>query len=303
MANNYLDTTGVLVLEKVTSVITALFGDFNLDESYPGNGRAYIAITSEKAAPTWYDILEGLQKLTADLGLSIPGVAENSPEEHLYVLASHFGADQDYELANLIDSIDYGDDPAPSIAFDLAIKFNDGHGLTSMELEGSWSCSKPRLFEFGGYGEFHGRHIFVHGSSTSTLQYGKAMNSALEEGNLDKATAHVVRQIGYLLSGISNSEILNSLRATVGNILTAKSNGQHSESLMKWFAVTGRIPGDDEDSCLVFQDVSRGGAIESFEQAMFEGKPSEARDNVFNEHGASVFINSVVVSNTPIEQI
>jgi len=38
MSNNYSDATGVLVLDRITPVITALFGGFNLDETYPGDG-------------------------------------------------------------------------------------------------------------------------------------------------------------------------------------------------------------------------------------------------------------------------
>ena len=43
MANNYYEATGVLVLDRVTPVIQALFSAFALDESHPGNGQAYIA--------------------------------------------------------------------------------------------------------------------------------------------------------------------------------------------------------------------------------------------------------------------
>ena len=47
MANNYYDATGVLVLDQVTPVITALFGGLKLDASYPGNGEVYIAQIAE----------------------------------------------------------------------------------------------------------------------------------------------------------------------------------------------------------------------------------------------------------------
>lgn len=33
MAQNYYDATGTLVLDKVTPIIKALFGGFNLDET------------------------------------------------------------------------------------------------------------------------------------------------------------------------------------------------------------------------------------------------------------------------------
>jgi hypothetical protein len=46
MAQNYYDGTGVLVLDKVTPVIRGLFGLFRLDETYPGDGRVYIGVSS-----------------------------------------------------------------------------------------------------------------------------------------------------------------------------------------------------------------------------------------------------------------
>lgn len=52
MANNYYEATGVLVLDRVTPVIQALFGAFALDESHPGNGQAYIAQIAEMLTPT-----------------------------------------------------------------------------------------------------------------------------------------------------------------------------------------------------------------------------------------------------------
>ena len=63
MANNYYEATGVLVLDRVTPVIQALFGAFALDESHPGNGQAYIAQIAETTNPQWPDVLDGLEDL------------------------------------------------------------------------------------------------------------------------------------------------------------------------------------------------------------------------------------------------
>lgn len=79
MANNYYDATGVLMLERVTPVITALFGSFNLDESYPGNGQAYIARISESNDPQWSDVLEALTDLAAQFDLPAPD--DEDPED------------------------------------------------------------------------------------------------------------------------------------------------------------------------------------------------------------------------------
>ena len=70
MANNYYEATGVLVLDRVTPVIQALFGAFALDESHPGNGQAYIA-----------QIAETTRKVTAlidDIVKNAPPGSENA---------------------------------------------------------------------------------------------------------------------------------------------------------------------------------------------------------------------------------
>jgi hypothetical protein len=93
MANNYYDATGVLMLERVTPVITALFGGFDLDESYPGDGQAYIARLSESSDPQWSDVLEALTDLASQLDLPVPDDddSENDPMGTIIeVLAKHF---------------------------------------------------------------------------------------------------------------------------------------------------------------------------------------------------------------------
>ncbi|MBN0091635.1 hypothetical protein JTL65_33545, partial [Pseudomonas aeruginosa] len=72
MANNYYEGTGVLVLDRVTPVIKALFGAFALDENHPGNGQAYIAQIAETNDPRWTDVLDGLENLATQLGIPMP---------------------------------------------------------------------------------------------------------------------------------------------------------------------------------------------------------------------------------------
>jgi len=75
------------------------------------------------------------------------------------------------------------------------------------------------------------------------------------------------------------------------------------ETLRHW-AVTGRIPGDHEDTLHVFHVATRQEALDAFDHAIWENeKDAEAgRDNVFKEHGQTVFVNSIVVSDSPIQE-
>ena len=109
MANNYYEGTGVLVLERVTPVIKALFSAFALDETYPGNGAAYIAQIAENNDPQWTDVLDGLEDLAVQLGIPMPDDEELSIPSLLERLASHFGAEQDAELENLIEHHQFED--------------------------------------------------------------------------------------------------------------------------------------------------------------------------------------------------
>lgn len=82
------------------------------------------------------------------------------------------------------------------------------------------------------------------------------------------------------------------------------SSGQdEAKPNLKWFAVTGRIPGDDEDSCHVFHLATREDALNAFADAMWEGETEIDRDSVMKEHGQPVFWNSIVASDTPITEM
>lgn len=159
MANNYYEATGVLVLDRVTPVIQALFGAFALDESHPGNGQAYIAQIAETTNPQWPDVLDGLEDLATQLGIPMPDDEGLSIPPLLELLAVHFRADEDEELGNLIDRHSFEDTADLDALFLIATRFDDGHHLTAIQFEGCWYCSKPRLFEFGGNGCYLTRGI------------------------------------------------------------------------------------------------------------------------------------------------
>lgn len=74
---------------------------------------------------------------------------------------------------------------------------------------------------------------------------------------------------------------------------------------LRYWAVTGRIPGDDEDQLHIFRLATRDDAIAAFEHAIWEREldSEAARENVFKSHGQTIFINSIVASNAPIEEL
>lgn len=218
MANNYYDATGVLMLDRVTPVITALFGGFNLDESYPGNGQAYIARISESNDPQWSDVLEALTDLAAQLDLPAP---DDDDREDITMaaiieaLAKHFGTEQDPELQNLVEHHEFEDSADLEALLLIASRFNDGHNLAAIQFEGCWHCSKPRLFEFGGEGCFLSRELNVFSSSRQASDLGLALRQALLTSDLDKAAALIAKETLSLLAGVDGEQLRDRLRRQV----------------------------------------------------------------------------------------
>lgn len=221
MANNYYDATGVLVLDQITPVITALFDGLNLDAAYPGNGEAYIALISESNAALWDDIHESLAKLATSLGLPMPDEELPPIEELLELLAKHFGTDQDEALVQMIEEHRFEDTADLDALFLIATRFNDSHNLSEIRFEGSWRCDKPRLFEFGGEGWYLSREFETFSISGQALQLGPEIRRALLADELDKAAALIAREANRLLAGINDAARREQLRNRVAALLQA----------------------------------------------------------------------------------
>ncbi|WP_238897536.1 hypothetical protein [Achromobacter xylosoxidans] len=225
MANNYYDATGVLILDRVTPVITALFGGFKLDANYPGNGQAYIARIAEDSNPSWEGVLDGLTVLAAQLDLPAPGMEDDDDDDELSIqavlglLAAHFGADRNEELANLIEHHGFEDDAELEALFLIASCFNDGHNLVAVQFEGCWHCSKPRLFEFGGNGWYLSREVHIVGSSSQSLHLGDQLRKAILANDVEEASALIALEAGSLLAGVSDEDFRMCLRRRVAERL------------------------------------------------------------------------------------
>ena len=219
MANNYYAATGVLVLDRVTPVIQALFGAFALDASHPGNGQAYIAQIAETDNPQWPDVLDGLKSLAAQLGISMPEDEGLSIPPLLELLSMHFGADQDEKLTDLIERHSFEDTADLDALFLIATRFDDGHHLTAIQFEGCWYCSKPRLFEFGGNGCYLSREVRVIGSSSQALHLGDQLCKAIVAADIEEASALIALETINLLAGVSDEPFRMNLRRRVAERL------------------------------------------------------------------------------------
>lgn len=216
MTQHFHDLTGVLVLDQVTPVIKALFGGFKLDESRPGNGEVFIARMSETNDPQWDDIRDQLVALAKQLGLSPSDTeAGATSEDWLSALAEHFNGGA-LLLCNLIEP----DDSAElDDLFEIAQLMDDGHGLKAMKLEAAWHSSKPGLFEFGGSGNYRGRHFVTSSTSSASLSTGTAVDAALAERNSTKAAERLLSDIRHLLAGIADPVLHAEVCAKLGHAL------------------------------------------------------------------------------------
>lgn len=212
MANNYYDATGVLILDQVTPVITALFGAFRLDETSPGDGEVYIARLSESDDPQWDDVLEGLVELANALGQPLPAGDDIGMQAILSALAGHFRANDHEDLKQLIEHDSFEESADLEALFLIATCLDDGHGLAAIKLEGAWHCDKPRLFEFGGEGAFISREITLYGTSSLALELGHGIREALLQGNLDEAANCLALDLNRLLSGVRDGDTREALR-------------------------------------------------------------------------------------------
>lgn len=158
MANSYYNATGVIILKKVTPIIKVFFDPFDLDPEYPGDGEAYVACTDEHTDQSWDSIERNLwryiQNNKLDAGKNNSGV-----KNALQILVEHFKLGNNKEVSDLINESDFLNRVEFDVAFMLAKCFDDGHGLTSYQLEGSWYCYKPRLFAYGGQADYRSEHL------------------------------------------------------------------------------------------------------------------------------------------------
>lgn len=217
MSNNYYDATGVLVLDKVTPVITALFGGFNLDPDL-GDGTAYIAKISEDNDPQWDDIRESLVELAKELGLTPSKGIDDGADGWLHALTTHFGDVDEEVLCNIVE-------PDESVAlvdiYGIASRLDDGHGLKAIKMEGCWHCDKPRLFEFGGHGEFIGRNCYVSSGSSRAIQLGDKLDAALASGNLEDGATQLMASVSSILDGVYDEEKRKTVRQHLAALLAA----------------------------------------------------------------------------------
>jgi hypothetical protein len=211
MANNYSEGTGVLVLTAVTPVIKAIFGELNLDETYPGDGSAYIAGDGSVMADT---LLENLGELAGEIGIA--GIEDADNPEIAAAIATKFGGNPELAAAFIAALDTEGmDDVHFTDLFVLARALDDGHGLTAIRFEGAYTCSKPRLGEFGGWGNYVSAQVCAATFSSTAIEAGEALDAALAANEVVAAATALAVVANSALNWIKDDQARDAVRAAL----------------------------------------------------------------------------------------
>lgn len=218
MANSYSDSTGVLRFAgpvNATPVIKALFGPFELDPTHPGGNQAYIASISESSWTHWEAIVDSIEGELEALGIAAPELTDEDSaiEVLLSLLGAKFGCSN--AVQGFIAGVDFDGRADIHELFDLAMLFDDGHGLASVSVETGWHCDKPRLFEFGGAGEHYSKHFRGHTSSSMPLGVGGEVDTAMSEGDVQRAGRALASQALKVLDWAVDEQLRSSARSSL----------------------------------------------------------------------------------------
>ncbi|MYM92419.1 hypothetical protein [Duganella vulcania] len=295
MSNNYYDAVGVVTFVKATPVVQALFGDFILEGSTPSDTQFEIATLAEMVNPQWDDIHERLRELSKTLSLQLPDDAQDTIEEQLFCLGSHFGQDDNADLLNLIDNYAFDNDADLEVLYTLARYFDDGHGIKSVHMEGARHGDRPVAGTFGGAMVYYGAHFWLDVDTGAAVAMAANIDELLAAGDISSAGARLQQAVERLIAGVAVDSVRDELRVQLGKALLAQHGGA---AATKSFAVNGRIPGSDEDTCHVIDAVDATAAVAAFEAEMYchieDVAAREAdREAAIKRHGSAVYITSV----------
>lgn len=196
MAKDNYQSIGALKLNTITPIIRAFFSGFGLDEKLTDEGYAQISSSAKSSAPLWADVLFQLHDLAYDLDLEVPPLEESFVGDYLPAFAKLYGAENDPVLADLISSYQFTDYAELEIAFQIAERLNDGHGLQGLAIEGAW--------ETGGIGAYYSRNVAYSSSSTIAIDLGASLDKELAAADIESASGLVQGEVQGLLAAIQD---------------------------------------------------------------------------------------------------
>jgi hypothetical protein len=216
--------TGVLHLKTVSPIIRTLFGPFHLRCDSSDTEHAYFTSCTQENSPYWHDLLPYLLQYSGRRTPSIDRTASqdpSSPEELVRFLLRSLAVQFDCALDPVIvtvlsetrrfDKIDF------ETLFKLACRFDDGHGLKTLQLRLAQMSSPSKVVQTFLYiGQ-----DFSLTTSISEVSLGGDLDSSLRANDLDEAASRIVTEIQRLLNGIQNQTKRKSVHWRVADLLAA----------------------------------------------------------------------------------
>jgi len=212
MSDNYHEGTGELTLQKFTPMIEALFGEFGARWNGMDACTACISFSSHSHYPDWDGVHERLKDLASSMKLLLPDDSDGSLLEYIYLFITHFNLDDDPFFEN-IDNYHFEGLPDDlEMLFNLAVRFDDGHGLKYIEFEESWYGSKLRNGDFGGGGTFISRDVTFSTWSHQAMHFALPLSTAISGDHLESAATHLLSEMNQLLASIRDDAIRQKVR-------------------------------------------------------------------------------------------
>jgi hypothetical protein len=224
MAYDY-NASGILILDRVTPVIRALFGVYPLDENSPCSREVYIAQISGTNDPLWSGVLAGLTGLAAELGVALSDQCGPSIPSVLAALAAHFGTGEEEEMKSLIQHYDFHGGPRLDVLFLIATHLDDGHHLVAIQSEacfkGCWFNDAPQFSEFSGEAFYQSREVRIHGNTWHVAHLGAYLRQTVLKADVNGASRAILRETEALLSGIHDGEFRQCVRQQLAERLAS----------------------------------------------------------------------------------
>lgn len=216
--NEYHEAQGVLILDRRTPVITALFGSYRLKEHPRRKGEISFSMKHYWEL-SWETLRAHLVILARTLGCPVDAGDVLACLQHL---SAHFGADYN-ELEDVIGYDPETNQPGLEGLFQIAIRFDDGHHLQVLKYEAAFRHSWGEL-EYGGEGAFITRDTVCFCNTSTPLRLGEKIHKAMQQGDLDLAAMAIVSYTNVLLGNFRDEAVRKSVHKKLANQLQRQSD-------------------------------------------------------------------------------
>ncbi len=139
------EATGMLMLERITPVITALFGGY-VQQATPCQDGIIIKLW-EEMPPSWREVHRALIQLGNKLDMPIPPNAKTTIQGQLDWFAWFLRNEESSDLQSLLREHVFEGMADIETLFLLSDILNDGHGLFAMRFEGLLPRGIPALLQ------------------------------------------------------------------------------------------------------------------------------------------------------------